>query len=221
VSNGAARAVSTEALAIQGPAGVLEGALERGAGPPAAVAVVCHPHPLHQGTMNHKVVTTLARAFVRLGAAALRFNFRGVGASAGSYADGVGEREDALAAVAWARAEWPGKPLYLAGFSFGAAVALAVAARVAPRGLVTVAPPIDRLPIDLRLPECPWLLIHGRADEVVPVEPVVAWCAALARPPRLVVPEGVGHFFHGQLGLLTTAVVDSFGADFERAEAPA
>lgn len=208
------RASAATPVEIAGPEGLIEGALDAPAGQPAAIAVVCHPHPLHQGTMHHKVVTTLARAFARLGAVAVRFNYRGVGRSVGSYADGVGERVDALAVVAWARARWPGLPLYLAGFSFGGAVALAVATRAAPKGLIVVAPPIDRLPADFALPACPWVVVHGRADEVVPVQPVIDWSRALAHPPRLVLPEDVGHFFHGRLDLLSMAVADAFGADF-------
>src|SRR5688572_16208238 len=127
--------------------------------------------------MHNKVVTTLARAFVHLGAVAVRFNFRGVGASAGSYAHGVGERADANAVVTWSRSRWPNARLYLGGFSFGAATALAIAAAVAPRGLVTVAPPVARLPADFVPPTCPWLLIHGGADDVVPPGPVIDWSA--------------------------------------------
>jgi alpha/beta superfamily hydrolase len=193
---------------------VLEAAIDASTGSAAATAVICHPHPLQQGTMSNKVVTTLARTFARLGADAIRFNFRGVGSSAGSYAEGVGEREDALAVVAWARARWPGRRLFLGGFSFGAAVAAAIAARVAPAGLVTVAPPIDRLPADFAAPLCPWLLIHGEDDDVVPAAPVLEWCAALAVPPRIVLLPGVGHFFHGRLSALTEAVNDAFAADF-------
>jgi alpha/beta superfamily hydrolase len=163
--------------------------------------------------MTNKVVTTLARSFARLGADAVRFNFRGVGKSAGTYADGIGERDDALAVVAWARARWPGRPLYLGGFSFGAAVAAAIAARVAPAGLVTVAPPVDRLPTGFAPPACPWLLIHGDADDVVPAAPVVEWSAKLPLAPRVVVLPGVGHFFHGRLAALTEAVNTAFGAD--------
>jgi alpha/beta superfamily hydrolase len=203
---------------IAGPAGVLEAALDRSAGRDAAnaVAVVCHPHPLQQGTMTNKVVTTVARAFTRLGADVVRFNFRGVGRSAGRYADGVGEREDARAVVAWCRERWPGRRLYLGGFSFGAAVAAAIAARVAPLGLVTVAPPVERLPADFVPPACPWLLVHGEADEVVPLEPVLDWLARLPVRPRVVTLPGVGHFFHGNLPALTEAVVEAFGADFGR-----
>jgi alpha/beta superfamily hydrolase len=163
--------------------------------------------------MQNKVVTTLARAFTRLGAAAVRFNFRGVGSSAGSYADGVGECEDALAVVEWCRTRWRDRPVYLGGFSFGAAIAIAIAARVAPRGLITVAPPIGRLPADLVPPACPWVLVHGGADEIVAPKPVLAWCATLAAPPKIVLLDGVGHFFHGRLPALVEAVADAFGAD--------
>lgn len=207
------RATRTTSLTIPGPAGVLEGALDLAADEPRALAVICHPHPLQQGTMHNKVVTTLARAFARYGAASVRFNFRGVGGSAGSYAEGIGERDDARAAIAWSRERWPHLPLYVGGFSFGAAVALAVAAGVSPRGVVAVAPPIERLPAEFVAPDCPWLVIHGRADEVVPVDPVILWAGRLARPPQLVLPEGVGHFFHGRLALLTEAVDAAFGAD--------
>lgn len=214
MSQPTARVPAKAAIEIVGPAGVLEAAIDSSARPAVATAVICHPHPLQQGTMSNKVVTTVARAFARLGADAVRFNFRGVGASAGRYADGVGERDDALAVVAWCRERWPNRPLYLGGFSFGGAVAAAIAARVAPAGLVTVAPPVDRLATDFVPPACPWLLIHGAADEVVPPQPVLEWCAKLPTPPRIVLLPGVGHFFHGYLPALTEAVTSQFGGDF-------
>ncbi len=163
--------------------------------------------------MSNKVVTTVARAFARLGANAVRFNFRGVGRSGGRYADGIGERDDALAVAAWCKARWPGRPLYLGGFSFGAAVAAAIAARAAPAGLVTVAPPVERLAADFVAPGCPWLLIHGEADDVVRLDPVLEWCAKLPAPPKIVVLPGAGHFFHGRLADLTDAVTEAFGAE--------
>jgi alpha/beta superfamily hydrolase len=206
--------VATTPVEIAGPAGALEAAIDGDTSAPQAVAVICHPHPLEQGTMHNKVVTTLARAFVRLGALAVRFNFRGVGSSAGRYADGAGERDDALAAVAFCHARWPSRPLYLGGFSFGAAVALAIAARAMPQGLVTVAPPVERLPENFVAPTCPWVLVHGTADEVVPLKPVLEFCSALAAPPRVVLVEGAGHFFHGRLPALAEAVIKAFGADF-------
>ncbi len=212
MANAASRPATS--VEIAGPAGALEGAIDGDLGAATAVAVICHPHPLEQGAMHNKVVTTLARAFVQLGAVAVRFNFRGVGASAGRYADGIGERDDALAVVAFCRARWPSQRLYLGGFSFGAAVALAIAARAAPRGLITVAPPVERLPEDFVAPTCRWVLVHGTADDVVPVQPVLAWCATLAAPPRVVLVEGGGHFFHGRLPAVTAAVTTVFGVDF-------
>lgn len=203
---------------VEGPAGVLEAAVDASARPAVATAVICHPHPLQAGMMTNKVVTTLARAFTRLGADAVRFNFRGVGASAGTYADGIGEREDALAVIAWSRARWANRPIYLCGFSFGAAVAAAIAARAAPAGLVTVAPPVDRLRAGFVAPGCPWLLVHGDADDVVPAQPVIEWARSLAAPPRIVLVPGVGHFFHRRLPALLEAVTEFFGADFAAAE---
>jgi alpha/beta superfamily hydrolase len=211
VSHATPRAAPSAGIEIEGPAGVLEAAIDSSAKPAVATAVICHPHPLQQGTMTNKVVTTVARAFARLGADAVRFNFRGVGRSAGTHAGGLGERDDALAVVDWCRSRWPGRPLYLGGFSFGGAVAAAVAARAAPAGLVTVAPPVDRIRDDFAAPRCPWLLIHGEADDVVPPQPVLEWCATLAAPPKIVLLPGVGHFFHGRLSALTEAVTDMFG----------
>jgi alpha/beta superfamily hydrolase len=210
----ARRAVTSTDVEIAGPVGPLEAALDDVGGAAAAVAVICHPHPLQLGTMRNKVVTTLARTFANLGAVAVRFNFRGVGASAGSHAGGEGERDDVLAVVAWSRARGPGLRVYLGGFSFGAAMALGVAARAAPSGLVTVAPPVTRLPAHFEPPLCPWLLVHGSADDVVPAAPVLAWAKALAVPPRVVLLEGVGHYFHGHLNVLGNAVAEFFGDDF-------
>jgi alpha/beta superfamily hydrolase len=213
VSHPTPRASQPKGIEISGPVGALEAAIDSSVVPAVATAVVCHPHPKQQGTMTNKVVTTVARAFARLGADAVRFNFRGVGQSAGSYAGGVGECDDALAVVAWCRERWAGRPLYLGGFSFGAAVAAAIAARVAPAGLVTVAPPVDRLREGFVAPHCPWLLIHGEADDVVPLPPVLEWSRALPAPPKLVLLPGVGHFFHGSLAALTKAVTETFGPE--------
>jgi alpha/beta superfamily hydrolase len=214
VTETAVRSGATAKVEILGPVGVLEAAID-GSGPPAlATAVICHPHPRHAGSMRNKVVTTLSRAFTRLGADVVRFNFRGVGESGGSYGEGAGEREDALAVVAWCVARWPGRSIYLGGFSFGGAVAASIAAQAAPAGLVTVAPAVDRLRGDFVAPSCPWLLVHGDADDVVPPKPVLEWVARLAQPPRVVVLPGVGHFFHGRLPALLDSVTDFFAADF-------
>jgi uncharacterized protein len=207
--------VTSQPSSLIGPAGALEAAIDSVVPEPRAIAVLCHPHPLEQGTMQNKVVTTLARAFAHLGAHAVRFNFRGVGESEGRYDGGAGERADALAVVAWCRARWPDLALYLGGFSFGAAVALAAAAEAEPRRLVTVAPPVDKLPPDFVAPTCPWLLVHGTADEIVPVAPTKAWVATLATSPKVLLLDGVGHFFHGRLRVLEDAVTEFVAADFE------
>jgi len=199
-------AAAAEKLAIPGPAGSIEALVEAGPQAAAAVAVVCHPHPLHGGAMTNKVAYTLARAFMRVGAVAVRFNFRGVGASAGTHSGGDGERDDAVAVVRWAREAYPGLPLYLGGFSFGAGIAASVASRLDAAILVTVAPPVARLAGGITPPNCPWLIVHGSDDELVPLDDVKAWRAQHAHSARLVVLEGATHFFHGRLTELSERV---------------
>ena len=202
---------SAEPLTVAGPAGDLETLLEvpHGAGRIAEYAVVCHPHPLHGGTMQNKVVHTLARAFQELGLATLRFNFRGVGASGGAYDHGRGETDDALAVIEWGAHRWPGAAVSLAGFSFGALVAMRAAPRVGATRLVCVAPPVARPEAAaLGPPGCPWLIIQGDADELVDYRQVSAFAARSSPAPTLQVLAGVDHFFHGRLRELQTAVVD-------------
>lgn len=200
---------ATRRLVIAGPVGAIESAVDAPAEGAVGrgVAVVCHPHPQHGGTMDNKVVQTLARALVQLGWRSVRFNFRGVGGSAGAWAEGAGEVDDALAVIGASRAA--GEPLVLAGFSFGAWVAAEAASRLderdRPQRMVLVGPSTERqtmasVPADS-------LVIHGETDDVVPLAATLAW----ARPqalPVLVFP-GVGHFFHGQLGLLKNTVVQA------------
>ena len=198
-------------MEIPGPAGRLEARVDDPApdAPPRAVGVVCHPHPLHGGTMQNKVVHTLARAMQQAGVPTLRFNFRGVGASEGVYADGVGEADDALAAIAWARARWNCETLWLAGFSFGAAVALQVSAATSPAALITVAPPVGRLLVDpVARPDCPWLVVQGDRDELVDFATVKAWVEAYDPPPEFAPMQGAEHFFHGRLGELRSVIMD-------------
>ncbi|HEV7432864.1 MAG TPA: alpha/beta fold hydrolase, partial [Steroidobacteraceae bacterium] len=196
-------AAAPGSVLIAGPAGSLEAVIEQpapGAGPPPLIAVLCHPHPLFGGTLQNKVVHTLARTLRAAGAATLRFNFRGVGASEGTHDGGAGETQDALAAVAWARARWSGAPLVLAGFSFGGAVAIQAAGSAAPAWLITVAPAVDRLNLEqLELPHCDWLVVQGDADDVVSADSVVQWMTRWAPQARVRVLPGVGHFFHGRL----------------------
>lgn len=186
---------------IAGPAGPLEAALEVTTEDTGRFfGVVCHPHPLYGGTMTNKVVTTVARAFVDLGMPVVRFNFRGIGTSVGTYADGFGETEDALAVVRWMRSRYPGRALWLGGFSFGGAVAIRVAMHERPHALVTVAPAIERIAGTGELaPACPWLILQGDQDELVPVESTRAWVQAQAQPPTLIELAGAEHFFHRRL----------------------
>lgn len=200
------RSPKSEPLSIAGPAGPLESLLEVPDTGVTAVAVVCHPHPQHGGTMHNKVAYSLARSFYHLGAAALRFNFRGVGESAGEYAHGSGEIEDAKAVAAWARERWPEQDLYLAGFSFGSMVALGAAQTLPIKALVTVAPAVQRIPGDFARPSCPWLIVQGDQDEIVASPEVVQWSASFDPQPELVIMPGVSHFFDGQLTPLREAV---------------
>lgn len=165
-----------------------------------AVAVICHPHPLMRGTLHNKVVHTLAKTFRDMGLCAVRFNFRGVGESEGEYAQGIGETEDALAVLRWVKGVCPEAAIWLAGFSFGAYVALRAASVWPVAQLVTIAPPIGHFNVsDIVLPSCPWLVIQGDHDEVIDPDRVFAWVASLQSPPQLIRMEGAGHFFHGRL----------------------
>jgi alpha/beta superfamily hydrolase len=192
------------------PQGAIEALIETPhTAPPEAFGVICHPHPLFGGTLQNKVVHTLARSFQELGAPTIRFNFRGVGASAGSFGDGIGETEDALAVIAEGRRRWPGAALWLGGFSFGGAVAFRAAARAGANLLVTVAPAVRLIDVsDSKVPDCPWLIVQGDIDELVDPAAVEQWAAALVPAPTVKMLPGVGHFFHGQLRELTTLVVD-------------
>lgn len=194
---------------VAGAAGPIECAVDRPEAAALGLAVVCHPHPQFGGTLDNKVVQTLARAFLQIGWASVRFNFRGIGQSAGAWDSGHGEIDDALAVLeAWRlRAEFAARPFVLAGFSFGGFVAAEAASRLgadaAPRRLVLVAPSTEKQSV----PAVPTdtLVVHGESDDVVPLAATLDW----ARPQHLpvIVLPGVGHFFHGQLALLKRVVV--------------
>jgi alpha/beta superfamily hydrolase len=201
---------ASEALTIPGPAGTLEALLDVPAAiaTPDSVAVICHPHPQYGGTMTNKVVYSIARAFNEAGAPSVRFNYRGVGASTGSYDEGNGETDDAIAVLDWAAQRWPGARLWLGGFSFGGAVAIRAAAARDVARLVTVAPAIRRVKVaEDALPQCPWLIVQGDRDELVDPNDIQHWAQALPESPRLAVLSGVEHFFHGRLNELRQVVV--------------
>jgi alpha/beta superfamily hydrolase len=200
---------STQKISVAGPAGAIEALLDLPADGAASrgTAVIAHPHPLFGGTMDNKVVQTIARAFVQSGWRAVRFNFRGVGASEGVYDEGRGELQDLLAVISHSAAEGE---LALAGFSFGAFVTSHAVAAVVPRqpqAVVLVGTAASRFtvaPIAAELHDRT-LVLHGEQDDTVPLADAMAW----ARPqtlPVTVVPGG-GHFFHGQLPLLRSLVV--------------
>jgi alpha/beta superfamily hydrolase len=195
----------TEKRSVAGPTGALVCAIDAPEGLSRGLALICHPHPQHGGTMDNKVVVTLARAFVQCGWRAARFNFRGVGGSGGSWDEGRGEIDDALAVAGALRA--PGEALALGGFSFGAYVAAQVAALQTPEQLVLIGPATQNFTV-APVPSGT-LVIHGEADEVVPLAATLDWARPQAQP--VVVVPGSGHFFHGQLPLLKALVVRHLG----------
>ena len=195
-----------EMVSIPGPAGKLEVVVHMPDVAPRAIAVIAHPLPTMGGTMENKIVTTLAKTFAELGFAALRFNFRGVGASSGEFDDGNGEVEDALTVTRYAMSEYGDLPLILAGFSFGGYVQARAAQQLPPRQLVLIAPAVTRYPMPPVQHNT--LLVHGELDEVVSLADVMQW----ARPQRLpiVVLPGAVHFFHGRLEQLKEIVRHNF-----------
>jgi len=200
---------------VDGPAGAIEIAVDSPVAVSLGVAVIAHPHPLFAGTMDNKVVQTLVRAFVQCGWTAMRFNFRGVGASAGTHDEGRGELDDFLAVVAHAESLQKdgnaGPALALAGFSFGAYVTTHAFERLhATRSidkLVLVGTSVSRAPaapIDAAA-HLKTLVIHGEQDDTVLLKDVLDWARPQALPVT-VVPGGA-HFFHGQLPLLKNLVI--------------
>lgn len=198
-------------LEIQSSAGLLTARFDPPDAPAAAggpvAAVVCHPHPLHGGTMDNKVVFTVARTLRERGLAVLRFNFRGAGGSEGRHDDGVGERDDVRAAVDELAKRAPG-PLLVAGFSFGSFVGGSVGAedeRVT--ALLAVAPPVQSYDYGtVSRTDKPLGVIYARDDELVPAEHVERWIDGCVRPPAVFPIDGAGHLFHGRLRPLSEAV---------------
>jgi alpha/beta superfamily hydrolase len=190
-------------VSFAGPAGQLEGVVHIPEKTPQAIAVVAHPLPIMGGTMENKVVTTLARSFVDLGYVTLRFNFRGAGSSEGRYDEGRGETQDAIAAADFMREQFPDLPLLAAGFSFGGYVQARAAEKTRPAHLVLIAPAVGRF--DMPHVAKNTLVVHGDQDEVVELKEVLDW----ARPQHLAVTvlTGAEHFFHGRLTQLREIVM--------------
>lgn len=197
---------------IPGPAGRLEAIYRRPDPAAGRSALVCHPHPLHGGTMHTKVVYRAAKAFEELGFPTLRFNFRGVGTSDGVFANGIGEADDVRAALDWLAAEHPELPIVLAGFSFGSVVGLPVGGdddRVT--HLVGIGVPTGRFPFDdLADVTGPKLFVQGDRDEFGPLEALTSELGRVAQPWELTVVPGADHFFTDRLPALQQAIVRFF-----------
>ena len=196
-------------ISIAGPAGNLESVLSRGdSNAPLstlnAIVIVCHPHPQHGGTMDNKFVTTLMRTYRDLGVHVLRFNFRGVGSSEGEFDYAVGELDDLLAVIEWAKNNLPDSPKLLAGFSFGSSIA--ARASYSLEGLLhltLVAPPVERYEYDRAgVFNAPLCVVQGDQDERVIAQGVYDWVTQLQSSAELIRYPDTGHFFHGYLSAL-------------------
>jgi len=198
---------------IEGPAGLLEiltdspkeSAINK-------IAIICHPHPLHQGTMHNKVVTTLAKTFKQMGMRTVRFNFRGVGKSEGKFGNMDGEVDDLKALLAWVKQLRPNDKIWLAGFSFGAYIAAKIASEKTPEQLISIAPAVHHADY-YALPkmQCPWLVVQGENDEIVPPEQVYSWVEKSISQPMLIRMPETSHFFHGKLNDLRDILLEHFG----------
>lgn len=194
---------------IEGPAGQLEVMTTWTDSEHACVAIICHPHPLHHGSMHNKVVSTIAKACDQMGMPTVRFNFRGVGKSEGVHDYAVGEQDDLRAVIAWVKQALPGYDICLAGFSFGAFISASVAQDIRPRLLMSIAPAVNHADFTtLHNMPLPWLVVHGDSDDVVPCAPVKAWVECSALGMDFEVMEGAGHFFHGRLIELRALLFD-------------
>jgi len=186
---------------IQGQVGRLETIMEPASAEQICPVtfIMCHPHPLQEGSMHNKVVTTTCKAFQLMGCASIRFNYRGVGQSEGSYGEGVGEIEDCLSIVKWAKQQNPNHDIWLGGFSFGGAVAYSAANQVGAKQLLCIAPGITRFPaLNHHEPTMPWVIIQGEADDIIEPDSVYSWLALHRAHHELVKLSEVGHFFHGR-----------------------
>ena len=200
---------------ISGPVGVLESLFNRGDSDALlssmnGLAIICHPHPRHGGTMDNKVVTTLMRTYRDLGIHVLRFNFRGVGKSEGVFDNAVGELEDLLSVISWAKSHLTDCPILMAGFSFGSSIAARASYKVESlRHLTLVAPPVERYEYDRDgVFQAPLCVIQGDQDELVVAQGVYDWVAQLHSSVELIRYPEAGHFFHGFLSSFKTDLTE-------------
>lgn len=172
------------------------------------IAIICHPHPLYDGTMNNKVVHTIHKALHTVGCETIRFNYSGVGRSEGSYGDSIGESNDLRTIITWLKQIFPDKKIILAGFSFGAFIALNVSKEIDCLQLISVAPAIPNQDYASYMPiDCPWLVIQGEQDEVIPPAKVFDFINQLDKKPDLIKFPTASHFFHGKLIDLREAII--------------
>lgn len=202
---------------ITGRAGRLEVKLIGAkAGKSRVCVVICHPHPLYGGNMENKVVTTVFRAFQAMGATVVRFNYRGVGQSEGSYGDAVGETDDLISVCEWLRQKDPNLTLWLVGFSFGCYIAARAANELHAQQLITIAPPVHHFNFDaIDFPKCPWVLLQGDQDEVVSPKLVYDWVAKQTQFIKVIPFPETSHFFHGKLIDLKSVLHTEFIRDFQ------
>ncbi|SFM16039.1 hypothetical protein SAMN05421863_101545 [Nitrosomonas communis] len=199
-------------LFVSGPVGKLETIVFVPASKPRGIAIIAHPHPLYHGNMDNKIVYILSKALIESGYITVKFNFRGVGASEGDYAEGIGEVKDVLAVTQAIRHQYDiipyQLPLLLAGFSFGGAIQTYAAQQLNPQKLVLIAPSVDRLNAPAVIHHADSVLIvHGDQDDIVPLRSVLDWATPQTIP--VVVIPGAEHFFHGKLSTLKQVILNA------------
>ena len=196
---------------IKGPVGDLEILVEqpKQLEDQTPIAIICHPHPLYGGTMQNKVVSIIAKSCLALGMPAIRFNFRGVGKSEGHFEHGLGEQQDCLSVSNWVRQQYPNRPIWLAGFSFGSFVAYQSFKAIDAKRLLLVAPPVGLFEFQtMDEINIPWCVIQGKEDEITPPESVNEWVQGQASQPKFFYLDDVSHFFHGKLNVLREIITD-------------
>jgi alpha/beta superfamily hydrolase len=196
--------VSRYKLRVDGPDGKIEVVINDPGHARRGIALVAHPHPLHGGSMDNKVVQTVADTLFELGYVAVRPNFRGVGQSEGSYDNGNGEVEDMLATANFVLSKYPDLPLVLAGFSFGAYVQCQVCSALSPQRVILIGPAVNLF--EFGAPPAGAVVIHGEKDELVPLEAVQTWTAALG--VEVVIVTDADHFFHRKLPELKRTIIE-------------